>query len=259
MTPVKAPFLTGQPYDSAVPKAALAVFGGLAAAGFGYLMLGSAMMFDSLPLRLVLNLSMLAVVLLLFYMSGSSNGSNAVNLGEIMYRRQETDRPATQQELAMCYHPLKGFVIGLLGSAPLFLLALVFAVIARRQMASMGVLPSWVGGVQAPDAVNALAAYNVGEPLGLEGALRIVIRLSLMPIVNIIGSEKADALLLLERLSPLLVLLPGAAYGVGYTQGVSLRTQVHTSIAQNKRKAARKARRARRAKETARRGPEQLN
>jgi len=32
-------------------------------------------------------------------------------------------------------------------------------VIARRQMASMGVLPSWVGGVQAPDAVNALAAY----------------------------------------------------------------------------------------------------
>ena len=67
-------------------------------------------------------------------------------------------------------------------------------------------------------------------------------------------------LLLLERFSPLIVLLPACAYGTGYLQGRKERTKIHTGIAESNRQRVRrekKARKARMAKIP--KGPEQLN
>ena len=256
----KTPFLTGAPYDSHVPKAALALFGAQFAMAFVFIMLGAVLSFDNVPLRLITNGLVLLAMVLVFYSSGVSGGTVAVNQGEIMYRRQQTDRDISAEELKRCYHPLKGFVIGILGCLPLLLCALILAVIARRQMYSPGALPSWVTGLVRADEVTApLTVYTRQAGLGLEAVLRIIVRMSLMPIVNMVGGESADAMLLLERLSPLLVLLPGLSYGVGYTRGVQERQRVHSDIAENKKKAAKKARRQKARKARAEQKPQQLN
>ena len=89
--------------------------------------------------------------------------------------------------------------------------------------------------------------------------LRLIVRMSIMPYVNLVGSTNKDGLLLLERFSPLLALIPGLVYGWGYTQGVAVRSQVHTDIAAGKRKQKRKEKKARQQRQAQRKGPEQLN
>ena len=88
--------------------------------------------------------------------------------------------------------------------------------------------------------------------------LRIVIRTCILPAVNIVGATNSDAMLRLEQFSPLLCCLPMIAYGLGYPQGVRIRTQVQADIAAGKRKARKKANKERKQR-AAQNGPEQLN
>ena len=259
--PVRVPYLTGSVYDSETPKSALLMFAGLCGVGLGFLLLGITLSFDNVPLRIALNILLLGMEYLLFYYSGISRGAIAVNQGEIMYRRQETEREISPSERSRCYHPLKGYLFGLIGTAPLLLCAIVLALTAHRQAYAIGPLPSWMNAFGTRDDIGpALAVYASTPPYTLTDFVRLVVRLALMPFVNMVGSENADLLLVLERVSPLLLLLPAAAYGFGYTRGTAVRTQVHTDIAQNKKKRAKKARREQRRRQTPqRRGPEALN
>lgn len=62
----------------------------------------------------------------------------------------------------------------------------------------------------------------------------------------------------LGAVQPLLCCLPMIAYGLGYPQGVRIRTQVQADIAAGKRKARKKANKERKQR-AAQNGPEQLN
>ena len=159
----------------------------------------------------------------------------------------------------MCYHPIKGFLSALIGSLPIILCAIVLAFIAERQMTNIGTLPSWVSGIESrPEIGNALAIYHETGSMSLEALLRLIVRMTIMPYVNLIGASNKDAMLTLERVSPLVNLLPALAYGLGYMSGVNVRTIVHTNIALGKKKAKRKQAKERRSR-IQRRGPEQLN
>ncbi len=260
---VKQPFLTGDPVDASTPKSSLMVFGGLLITAFAYMMGGAVMTFDNLPLRLLLNGLMLIVVLSVFFYAGASNGTSAVNQGEILYRRKETSREIKKEEQALCYHRFKGFLIGFFAAIPLFICACILAATTQRLMTTPGALPSWLTGLTSrKDITDALHVYTAGSPVTLTVIVRVIVRLALMPFVNMISASNPDGLLLLERLSPLLVLLPGAAYGFGYTRGPSNRSRVHTDIARNKKTAAKKARlqkKRRAAAQRSSRGPQQLN
>ena len=255
---VSKPFLTGNPVDTTTTKSALLVFGSLCVVAILNLIVCSMMMFDHLALRIAVNGLVIFVTLAVFYSSGMSQGSIAVNNGEIMYRRRETGAQILPEELARSYHPLKGFMIGLLGTLPILLCALILAVITKKQMTSLGALPTWLSALESREEVwLALSYYRTGGGWTLESILRIIIRLLLMPYVNIISSANADGLLLLERLSPLVVLFPGLAYGFGYTQGVKVRSRVHADIAKNTRRKARKNAKKRKAPKA--KGPIELN
>ncbi len=261
---VSQPFLTGDPVDAGTLKSALMIFGGLFLVAFGYMLGGAVMTFDNLPLRVLLNGLILTVALGVFYFAGSSNGTIAVNQGEILYRRKETGREIKKEELSLCYHSLKGFLIGVIATVPLFICALILAMTARRLMSTPGTLPSWVTGLTSrKDITDALYVYTAGSPLTVTVIVRVIVRLSLMPLVNMVSSSNPDGMLVLERLSPLLVFLPGLAYGVGYTRGPANRTKVHTDIARNKKTAAKKARQQKKRRQAiaqrANRKPEQLN
>ena len=172
---------------------------------------------------------------------------------------RDRGRPVADWERKLCYHPFKGLLSALIGSVPLVLCSVVLACIAQRQMTGLGALPSWVSGYESrPEIGNALAIYHETAGLTLETVLRLIVRMATMPFVNMVGADNKDAMLLLERLSPLVNLLPAIAYGLGYMNGVSVRSSVHTNIALGKKKAKRKQAKERRARRQAH-GPEQLN
>ncbi len=252
-------YMKGDLFDRSTIPAALKFFIGTCIMCVLFLIACIMMSLDNKLLNITLNLSVAICVYLFFSHYGMSAGADAVNHGEIMLSRAEKGRPVAAWEKSLCFHPLKGLVVGLIGSIPLFLLSLIFACITKRQMTGLGSLPSWVGGFEnRPEVGNALAYYHDTVSMDLESILRMLIRTSVMPYVNMIGADNKDGLLMLERISPVLNLLPAVFYGLGYMNGVSIRTAVHTNIALGKKKQKKKQARERRVRQQ-NRGPEQLN
>lgn len=224
----KKPYLTGKPLDSSCIGGAMRFFLYLLMMAIAFLFLGAVLSFDSFTLRLIINLAVVLLLLTVMFQSGAAAGSVAVKAGELAYQRKESNRMLNDAEIRACYHPLKGFLTALIGSLPLLIAATVLAVYAQD------------GGV---------AGMTI---------LRIVIRTCILPAVNIVGATNSDAMLRLEQFSPLLCCLPMIAYGLGYPQGVRIRTQVQADIAAGKRKARKKANKERKQR-AAQNGPEQLN
>lgn len=257
---VKLAYLTGSPMDNRTLLTAAKLFGGLLAAMVALLILGTMMMWNNVILRVLANGFVLFCAYMIYWQAGVNEGAVAVNLGEILYQRQSTGRDIDEEERKRSYHPMKGFLIALLASVPVFLCAVGLALTAQRVMTSAGVLPSWLETLERRDEIGgALASYHEVAGMTLTDGLRLVIRMSIMPFVNIIGADNRGALLWLERVSPLLVLLPGVCYGVGYLDGVKVRTKVHAEIEAGKKKIKRRQKRERRQRESGDRGPGQLN
>ena len=251
-------FVKGEPIDGhtvvAVLKYIAATFGMMVA----FLLLGSMMMWNNMFLRVFLNVGLLLFGYLLFYQAGMNSGTTAVNKGEIIYQRDQTGRATSEQERREAYHPVKGFVVSLLGSIPMLLIALGLALTAQKVMTSAGALPDWLTTLERREEIGgALASYHQAVSLSLTDALRLMVRMYLMPIVNIIGAEGKEALLTLERVSPLLVMIPALFYGLGYRAGVRVRQRVHTQIEAGKRKIKRRQKRENRNR--THKGPERLN
>lgn len=256
---VTKPYLKGDVFDRTTLPGALKFFAGTVGMAVGFLLICLMMSWEQQWLNVTVNLAIAVVIYLLFAQIGMNSGADAVNQGEIMFAREEKGRPVADWERKLCFHPLKGLLSALIGSVPLVLCSVVLACIAQRQMTGLGALPSWVTGYEVrPEIGNALAIYHETAGMTLETVLRLIVRMATMPYVNIVGADNKDAMLLLERLSPLVNLLPAIAYGLGYMNGVSVRSSVHTNIALGKKKAKRKQAKERRARRQAH-GPEQLN
>lgn len=256
---VSKPYLRGDAYDRTTIPSALKFCAGMLVTAIVYVIVCMMMNWDRPWLDITLNTAVLLLTYMMFAQFGMNAGADAVNQGEIMYSRQEKGRPVADWERKQCYHPLKGFLVGLIGSVPIVLCSALLAVLAKRQMSGIGTLPSWVGSFESrPEFGQALAIYHATGSITLESAMRLVVRMMTMPFVNIIGADNSEGMLLMERLSPVINLLPAVAYGLGYVNGVGVRTTVHTNIALGKQKAHRKQAKERRSR-TQRRGPEQLN
>lgn len=259
--PLKAwPYLTGEPFDSGTPLAAAKFFLSTLALMFALLILGTMMMWSNPVLRILLNAVVMLFAYAVFWQAGLSAGTVAVNLGEILYQRQSTDREIDEKERKRSFHKLKGFLIGLIGCVPVFLCAVILALTAKRVMVGAGLLPSWLESLERREEIGAaLASYHQSTSMTLTDAVRLVVRMSLMPMINIVDAGNKDAVLVLERLSPLLVLIPGLSYGLGYLGGVQVRARVHADIEAGKKKIKRRQKRERQRRSTGDHGPGQLN
>lgn len=261
--PVTKPYLTGNITDGNTLKAALIFFGSMVLSAFmSFLVCSMTGGIGSTILRIVINTAVIGLVLLIFFNNGGNRGTEAVTKGEILYQQQERGTAVTDADRAVCFHKMKGFITGLLGVLPFLICAIVLALTAKRQSTGAGALPGWLDIYKRRTEVgDALAAYTAAAPMTLTDILRIIIRIAVMPFVTMVGTENREGMLLLERISPVLFLLPAAAYGIGWMQGPKLRARVHTEIASNNRKRLRKERKARKARMAARvpRGPEKLN
>ena len=260
---VTKPFLTGGIMDENTLKNALKFFGMLVlffAVGLLVSLMGG---FGSRILTVIFSA---AVILLLLYISmtqGARLGTEAVARGEILYQRQEKGEEMTEGERKLSFHPAKGWVIGLLGTLPFLILAIVYACIAKRQVTTVGMLPSLASGMMYRSEIGdaLIPTYTETPPAELADILRPIVRACLMPVYRIADTENKPLLLILDRLTPLMMLMPALAYGFGYLQGKKERTRVHTSIAESRRIRKRRENREKRERQNsaANRTPEQLN
>ncbi|MBE5809626.1 MAG: hypothetical protein E7318_01695 [Clostridiales bacterium] len=255
---VSKPYLRGDMYDRTTIPGAIKFFFGMLGMAVAFVIFCVMLNIDHIWLRVIVNLAIVMAFYLFYAQFGMNAGADAVNQGEIMYARQEKGRPVADWEKKLCYHPFKGFLSALIGSLPVVLCSLILAFIAKRQMTSLGALPAWVTSFEGREEIGgALTYYHVVDGMSLETIMRLIIRMTVMPFVNIVGAENMDAMLTLERVSPVLNLLPAVIYGIGYMRGVAVRTTVHTDIALGKKKAKRKQAKERRAR--VQRTPNQLN
>ena len=96
---------------------------------------------------------------------------------------------------------------------------------------------------------DALRYYENATTIGAFEVLRIVIRASIMPFINVAAFLGGSATLWMERISPLLLLIAPLGYGLGYLQGPNERVKINTGIKMGddkKRRRERKARKQRR-------------
>ncbi len=256
---VSKPYLKGDMIDRTTIPGALKFFAATVVMAVVFLVVCMMMNWEQPWMNIAINSAVLLLTYMMFGQFGMNAGADAVNQGEIMYSRQEKGRPVADWERKLCYHPLKGLLTGLIGSIPIVLCSLVLALVAERQMSGIGTLPSWVGSMEnRPEFGDALAVYHETGSLTLQSTMRLIVRMTTMPFVNMIGAGNSEGMLLMERISPLLNLLPAVAYGLGYINGVGVRATVHTNIALGKKKAKRKQAKERRSR-TQNRGPQQLN
>lgn len=254
------PFLTGSPTDSRTPAAAGKFFLSTLGLMVALLILGTMMMWNNVILRVIMNALVQVFAYGIYWQSGLGAGTQAVNLGEILHQRRSTGREVNASELKQAYHPAKGFIIALLGSLPMFLCALVLALTTEKVLTGAGALPSWLESLERREEIGgALAMYHQSASLSVTDVTRLLIRMILMPLVNIVGAGSKGTMVALERLSPLLVLIPGVCYGLGYMGGVQVRSQVHADIEAGKRRIKRRQKRERQQRAKREQGPGQLN
>lgn len=259
---IKKPFLTGSIFDERTIRSSLGFFGTLIIVFLVAFIACASASFGNFILRLLFNAAAIILALIIFYNSGTKRGADDVARGEILWQKKEKQIQFSHSEQKLCFHQMKGYLIGLIGSGVFILLAIYLALNTSISMTGSGTLPSWMQAyAKRSDIGNALVNYTQPEGMMTIDYIRAIVRVAIIPFVNIIGTANREGILIIERLSPLILLLPAAAYGTGYLGGKTIRTRIHTAISDNERKRARKEKKRRKGKPTAThsREPEQLN
>lgn len=210
-----------------------------------YLLAGTMLNFDSAALRMAFALAVVLGVAYYQYVTGAAQGASDAAYGEILYSRREAGHET--EDLSRSFHRCKGLYAALLGSAPFVILAIVFACVTEKVTYQLGVLPSWTESLMQQTEFSApLAYYNVRSGISAVSVLRILDRAMIMPFVSVASLYGADAVLLAERLSPLLILIAPMGYAIGYAAGQLQRDRINTGIRMGDERKRRKERKARR-------------
>ena len=262
---VTKPFCKGAAFDENTLKSSLVFFGSMLLVIFMTLIVCMSTSGMARILSVIVNTAVISIILLLFFNNGNKKGADAVARSEIMYQKKEKGRAVSDSEIRICYHNLKGFLIGLIGTIPFILIALIYAFNAKIQTTDPGALPEWMQTyLRRSDIGDALVQYTKPAGMAFIDILRLITRMLMLPYINLVGSSNRAAVLVVDRLSPVLLLLPAVFYGAGYMAGKNIRNKVHTAIYEDGKKRIQREKRrtvkARRKSGTVTgRTPEQLN
>ena len=246
LKPIYKPYLRGKAVSGTAAKRGWRVLGYILMFTFLCFIVGNMLPSSSAALRVILNGLLVAACCALMMSEGSRQGEADVAFAEIAQGRLDSGKPVPESEKDTCFHPLKGFFTAAVGVAVIFVLAVVFSLIAHPQSYQLGALPGWVAAYTSQAEISGgLAFYNDMSGLGVEGILRIVMRILMFPYVNMVNAGDHRILYLVEKLMPLLCLIVPVFYGIGYLRGPYLRALVHGNIRMNRRRYNRKERKAR--------------
>ena len=238
------PYLKGAPWDGHAIKRGLKILTYYLVFVFLYLLIGSMLSSDNPWITWPVNLIMVGLCAALLYADGAREGESHVALGEIAYARKQNGKEVSEDDRRKCFHPAKGFVIMLCGVALLVIVCAAHAVTAQKQVYALQALPDWVNAYSDDsDVMRPLAYYREGAGLAALDILHVAGRLLIFPFAQIARMYGTDAVLLCDRLSPLLVCLPALGFSLGYLTGPRSRAAVHGDIKASNSKYRRRQRR----------------
>lgn len=256
---VKKPILEGSWHGKDAWRLASKRVISIIAITFIYLIAGLLLGFDSLIGRILMGVAVVGIAFYYQYTQGMVKGEGDAAYSEIMYVRDQEGHTISQEDREKCFHPMKGLFATGIALAPFILFALVFAVITKPSQYTLGILPSWTEGMRiSSEFGDAMSYYTGGAGLQAMDVMRVIDRALVMPFVNIASYIGDNATLLVERLSPLLLIIAPLGYGFGYSQGVNLRTKINTGIKIGVDKKKRKERKARKQRQRSSTSPERL-
>lgn len=216
---------------------------------FFFLIIGSSLNFDSMLLRLLTNGIVIIGTVVLMLNEGARVGDGDVAFAEIAWGRQEAGKSVDEGDMDRCFHPLKGVVTALTGAAPFLIASIVYAFLAQKQTYTLQALPGWLSSYAGVEEIaQPLAYYQQTVAFTGVDVVRMITRLCIFPYMNIVTVDNAAGVLVLDRISPLLILLPALGYMAGYCMGPRSRAMTHGSIESNNRRRARQQKKAARAR-----------
>lgn len=202
-----------------------------------YAIVGSALSFDSFALRLIANGLVLFVCGSVIFNKGLVMGEEDVGLGEIVYSRLEEGKPVEEKDKKLSYHALRGWLIFLLAIVPVLAVTIPAAIGAEREMYVRQTQPAWVNAFEDQEEIALpLDHMNQKEERTAKDIFSLLSRILILPYVGIFTAKNKDALFMLEKLAPVLAVLPGLTFPIGYMMGPHARARVHGDIAQNKKR-----------------------
>ena len=223
-----------------------------------YLIAGLMLAFDGLWGRVLSCAFTVFVTAYYLYGSGVSKGQTDAAFGEILYEREKNGYAITEDDRQRSFHPMKGVFATLVGAAPFVLFAIVFAFITEEYTYQLGNLPAWASSLTAQTEFgDALRYYETRNGMTAVDVMRILDRTMVMPFINLAAHFGNRAVLIAERLSPVLILIAPAGYAIGYAQGLRFRTKINTGIKMGDDKKKRRERKARKQRQQSK-APERL-
>ncbi|MER1992905.1 MAG: hypothetical protein ABS897_02665, partial [Eubacteriales bacterium] len=164
---IRKEFLRGSATDENTMKNSLIFFGSLLIVFFMSFVVSATTSGNDI-IRLIVSIAIIALTMVVFFNKGSVHGAEAVARGEILWQKQEKGQTFSESERKICFHPLKAFLIGLIGTIPLFLVAVVFSLNTSIQTTTAGALPSWMQAYLRRDDVSGpLVSYIQSAGMGL--------------------------------------------------------------------------------------------
>lgn len=246
---VYAPYQRGDWHDKTAVRRGLSILTYYLVFAFLYVLLGATLQFDNAILRVAGNLVLVLACAMLLYMNGARDGEADTALGEIALTRAKTGKAVSPEDARRCFHPAKGFFVMGVGVALLLMLSISNALTAQKQVYTLQSLPTWVSAYGEQEEIALpLAYYRREVAFGVLDVIRLIVRVLVFPFANIATADNADAMLLVDRLSPLLVMLPALGYPLGYLSGPRARAMVHGDINNHEKRRQRRNRKADRAK-----------
>lgn len=237
---VYKPIYRGKPFCGLVAKRGLKLLVYQLIFSVFYLLMGAALSAASLVIRYIVAAALLLVCIAIVWGEAAKHGESDVSIGQIVYARKQDGKPVSDDNIEKCFHPLRSVTTLLTGVLPLVILALVFSLIAKREIPSMPV-PGWISdsiqtGKDPSLYYYSSEYYSMRNPTGIAEVLRVIVRTFIFPFVSLADSMDKDARLLVDRLSPILIMIPYLSYIPGYLLSTRERAQVHGSIAASDRK-----------------------
>ncbi|MBQ4073681.1 MAG: hypothetical protein IJD39_00555 [Clostridia bacterium] len=243
---VYKPFKKGSPTGKAATRRSIRLFAYFFLFLLLYFILGTALQFENTALRIISNLLLVVVAGMLLYMDGAKQGEAEVALGETALSREEGGKPLSKEDMDRCYHPAKPFFTVLVACIPMLLLTIYYAITAEKQVYTLQGLPGWANSLRNgyEEFAAPLSYYPTAATIGFNDIVMIIVRALNLPFISMVSGMGADATLLMDRLSPILVCLPMLGYPAGYLTGPRARAMVHGDISTSKKRHLKKQRKA---------------
>ena len=238
----RRPLRRAQRWGKEVPAIAFKLLGMLVLTAVLGLVFSALQAIEIVWLRALLSLGVASGLVLLLYFEGMQKGTRDAASSRHYDKMKSAGRELTARDDAACYQPLKTVCAGAAVYGIPLLMAVYIALNARPYTYTLQDLPAWLTGTYGTraDVMAPLGAYMQATAMGIADWIRMIVRLFELVFVGMVP-DPLKMTQLVDRLSPLMILVYPAAYVIGYLRGPANHVKVETMNRRAKKVAVHRA------------------